>query len=230
MNKRLAGAAAALAIAGGAAISVTAVSAQDSTTTTENSSTTTQAPSTTAPAPRSFDRDAHLKAALDPLVKDSTITQAQEDKVVAALKAVEPANGPGFGKGRMRGPGPGLGADAAIVAKSLGITTDELSTELRSGKSIAAIATEKGVDVNSIVRALVDEQNTRLAAAVTAGKMTQAEADAKKADVTQRVADRVNSTPGEKGGFGHGRRGSGDADGSDTSSAAAPTTTAPAGN
>src|SRR5207237_718690 len=64
---------------------------------------------------------AWAKAALDPLVKNGTITQAGEDAVLAALTAARPDHGPGHGPGRG---GPGFGnLDAA--AKALGMTADE---------------------------------------------------------------------------------------------------------
>ena len=94
--------------------------------------------------------------------------------------------GPGFGRGH--GPGPGI--DAA--ASALGLTPDALHAELESGKSIAQVAGEKGVDVQQVIDAIVAAESARIDQAVTDGHLTQAQADTKKADLAQRVADQVN--------------------------------------
>src|SRR5947209_6703515 len=82
------------------------------------------------------------KAALDSLVAKGTITQAQEDAVLAALQAARPDHGgPGHGE---RG-GPGFG-NLDAPAKALGMTADDLRTALQGGKSLADIAKSKGID------------------------------------------------------------------------------------
>src|SRR5512145_473110 len=52
------------------------------------------------------------------------------------------------------GPGGGRGplgtAELEAAAKALGMTTDELSAALQSGKTLEAIATEKGVDFQTV--------------------------------------------------------------------------------
>lgn len=94
--------------------------------------------------------------------------------------------GPGFGKGH--GPGPDL--DSA--ASALGITSDALRTELQSGKSIAEVAREKGVDPQKVIDAIVAAETARIDQAVTAGHLTQAQADAEKSQLTQRVTAQVD--------------------------------------
>lgn len=182
MNRKLAaGAIAAIVVGGGIAASVSIAGAQ---TGTSSNPTATQ-------SPNQPNRQARLKTALDPLVKDGTIDQAQEDKVIAALNSAQP-NGAG-GLRRRGGFGLGApGADTAVVAKALGITTDQLKTDLQGGKSIADIATAQNVDLPKVIQALVDDQNTKLDAAVKAGTLTQAQADTIKANETQRITDRVN--------------------------------------
>jgi hypothetical protein len=88
-----------------------------------------------------------------------------------------PDGAPCFGRGG------GLHSQAALAAaaKALGMTTDELSAELWGGKTLADIATAKGVDI-ATVKAAVDaaqvaETKTAIAQAVTDGTMTQAKAD-----------------------------------------------------
>jgi hypothetical protein len=157
--------------------------------------TTTVAGSTQAPT-AAPDPSTRLTTVLAPLVKDGTLTQAQADKVIAALKAAGPMGGPGGhgGHGGPAGPGGGMrggpGLDAA--AKALGVTADELRTSLQSGKSIADVAKEKGVEVQKVIDAMVADLKTHLAEEVSAGTHTQAEADQKLADAQTRITAQVN--------------------------------------
>ena len=125
---------------------------------------------------------AMLADSLSKLVTDGTITQAQADSITAALEANRPAGMPGDGMGGpgmgrhhgkggegMGGPGkggPGMGrgrgAGLEAAATALGITADELRTELQSGKSIADVATAKGVNVQTVIDALVAQAKTRI--------------------------------------------------------------------
>ncbi|MFM8858215.1 MAG: hypothetical protein ACKOI2_13655 [Actinomycetota bacterium] len=45
----------------------------------------------------------------------------------------------------------------ALAAKTLGITPEELMTELKAGKSVADVASERDVPVQDVIDALVDE-------------------------------------------------------------------------
>lgn len=65
-----------------------------------------------------------------------------------------------------------------VVAEQLGISADELVTALQGGKTVADLATEKDVALSTIVDAVVASHSEQLTAAVTAGTLTQAQADA----------------------------------------------------
>jgi predicted transcriptional regulator len=69
--------------------------------------------------------------------------------------------------------------DAA--ANALGMTSADLSAELKSGKTISAIATEKGVNLQTVQAAIQIARNAQFTSqinqAVTAGKMTQDKAN-----------------------------------------------------
>lgn len=197
MRKQLAtvGLAAAL-VAGGAgalAVAVPGISlAQDSTS------------STTAPAQpdKGAERADKLGEALKPLVDNGTITQDQANAVIDALKNAAPKGGPGHGHG-----GPGL--DTA--AQALGMTADELHTALESGQTLAQIAQSKGVDVQKVIDAIVDDAKAHIQQEVTDGHLTQEQADAKIAELSQRAGDMVNGKmpagPPMGGGRGHGPHG-----------------------
>ena len=66
--------------------------------------------------------------------------------------------------------------DAA--AGALKLSTDALTTELRSGKSLKEIATTHTVDYATVSKAVLDAAKADLDKAVAAGKLTQARADA----------------------------------------------------
>jgi hypothetical protein len=48
------------------------------------------------------------------------------------------------------------------AAEALGMTVDELAAELEAGKSIATVAEERGVDVQTVIDALVAEATERI--------------------------------------------------------------------
>ena len=164
-------------------------------------------------------RRQHLTSALAPLVTDGTLTQAQADKVIAAIESAAPARG--------RRGGPGLEA----AATAIGITVDALRTELGTTKSIADVATARNIDVQTVIDALVADATTRIDQAVTDGKITAAQATAKKATLVERITERVNTVgkpghgPGGRHRGGHGPMG-GDSDGAAASDAAAGTASA----
>jgi ribosomal protein S20 len=70
------------------------------------------------------------------------------------------------------------------IASTIGISTDELRTEFKAGKSVSEIATAHQVDPQAVVTALTDQANARIDQAVTNGKLTQQQADKVKARVS----------------------------------------------
>ena len=119
---------------------------------------------------------------------------------VAPTSQTAPPDAPPDGRG-MRG----LHGEAelAAAAKALGMTTDELSTELWGGKTLADIADEKGVDIADVQAAVeaaqVAETKTAIEQAVTDGDITQ-----DKADWLLAGLDAGYWGPGVKGGMGFG--------------------------
>jgi hypothetical protein len=129
---------------------------------------------------------------LDQLVKQGKLTRAQADAILKQAKAHAGAfpfgdfghhrfGGPGhfgfhrgFGPGPFFGPGP-MGGPLAGVAKYLGVSTDELIRELRSGKTPAAIAEAKGKSVSGLESAMVAPIKSHLDSAVKDGRMTKAQ-------------------------------------------------------
>ena len=83
--------------------------------------------------------------------------------------------------------------DLSTLASVLGLSTSELQTQLQSGKTLADIAKAQSVDVAKVIDTIVTDIKAKLAAEVTAGELTQAQADAKLADITARVTELVNN-------------------------------------
>src|SRR3954451_17902278 len=85
----------------------------------------------------------------------------------------------------------------------LGLAPADLATRLRGGTTLAQIAgATQGKTVQGLVDALVAAEKKGLAAAVTAKRLTQAQAEAIAHDLPQRAADLVNGKA-----RGHGFRG-----------------------
>ena len=104
--------------------------------------------------------------------------------------------GPGGPGGCIGGPR-GAGLDAAATA--LGMTAEELRAQLDADTTIADVAKAKNVDVQKVIDAMVADAKAHLDQAVTDGRLTQAEADAKKADLTERITTLVNEGPPARG-------------------------------
>jgi len=151
-------------------------------------------------------RLASIKSALSGLVSNGTLTQAQADKVAGTLDSQLPLRGMG-GMGGMGGPGSridrmGMTQTHDAAAKALGMTSDELYNAVQGGKSLADIAKDHKVSVDSLVKAMVAAAESQLATAVKDGTLTQAQADTMKNSLTQRITDQVN---GVRTGRGPGR-------------------------
>ena len=104
----------------------------------------------------------------------------------------------------------GPGDELTAAASYLGTTAAALETQLQAGKTLAAIAgATSGKSVDGLVSALVAAEKTELAAAVTAGSLSQAQADTISPTLQQRFTDFVNGVrpaggPPGGGHFGHG--------------------------
>ena len=140
-----------------------------------------------------------MKAVLATLVTNNTITQAQSVSIAAAFSAAmigkhDGEEGPGMGG--MGGPGMGHGDDKAIILSTLGISVADLQAGFKAGKSLATIA---GSKTAALITALVAAESAQIDAAVTAGRITAAQATTAKAGLTAQVTAHVNQVPGVGG-------------------------------
>ncbi|MEV5029813.1 hypothetical protein [Paenibacillus sp. LPE1-1-1.1] len=121
----------------------------------------------------------------------------------AATKAEKLLDSKGFGFGK-RGGG-GIGKNLTAIAEALGVTEEALKAELEAGKTIAAVATEKGVAVQTLIDLQVKDQKTKLAAELAAGTITQEQYDTKLAAAGEHATQHVNGVLAQRGkgqGFG----------------------------
>jgi lambda repressor-like predicted transcriptional regulator len=90
----------------------------------------------------------------------------------------------------------------------IGIPFEDIQAALQAGETtLADIAADVGVDLDTLVSGLVAPVAEDLQAKVADGTLTQDEADERLAKITERITERVQTVPGE-GDFGHrGRRG-----------------------
>jgi hypothetical protein len=133
-----------------------------------------------------------LQDALAPLVEDGTLTQAQADAVIAAIEEARPERGKGPGPGGHGGFGRGR-FNLEVVAEALGVTTEELRTQLRDGSTIAEVAEAEGVDIETVKAAMLDAFRTHEQEHVTSGRLTQDQADANVAAFEERLDELVTN-------------------------------------
>ncbi|WP_298989066.1 hypothetical protein [uncultured Pseudokineococcus sp.] len=156
------------------------------------------------------DRVDRITEALAGLVSDGTLTQDQADEVASTLADALPGpGGPGGPGGLGLGPEP-AGLDAA--AEVLDLTPEELRDALaQDGATLASVAQEQGVSTDDLVAALVDAARTHLDEEVADGRITQAQADERAADLETRIGELVTTEVGDRplGPGGHGPGGHG---------------------
>jgi hypothetical protein len=155
-------------------------------------------------------RDA-LKAVVAQALKNGKLTQSQADAANSRIDKQQfnkPLFGPflgprGFGAGRG---GFAAGAEINAAATKLGMTVQDLMTELRSGKTLADVAKEKNVSTDDLKAAIISAITAQIDQAVTNGKLTQAQADQLKSNLDNQI-DLNKSWPNGGGfeGFGRGR-------------------------
>lgn len=114
--------------------------------------------------------------------------------------------GPRFGDGFRAGMGNGWGGPknslVAVAAEQLGLTRPELVAELQTGKTIAEVAAEHEVAVDTIVQAFLAPRAERLAELVADGQLTQEQADTILATMEAKATEHISEPWSPQG---HGR-------------------------
>jgi hypothetical protein len=153
---------------------------------------------------------AALKAAfedqIDQAVKDGKLTRQQADRI---KQRIERGGGlPPFGPGphmllRFGGPR----GDLSAAADYLGLSREQLMSQLRGGKTLADVAKAQGKSVDGLKQAIVAAAKSKLDKAVAEGRITAQQRDELLKGLQQHVGDLVQGRvprPGMRmhGGFG----------------------------
>lgn len=93
------------------------------------------------------------------------------------------------------------------AADVLGMKVEDIQTGLKSGKSLADLAQEKGISADTLIAKLTEKVHVRIDEAVKAGTLTQEKADAAKQKLSERIKNMVETKGLHK--FDHGRMGKG---------------------
>jgi polyhydroxyalkanoate synthesis regulator phasin len=138
---------------------------------------------------------------VDDAVAGGRLTQEQGDKIKERI-----AGGDGFGPGALRGRHGkgGLGGgvlrgkvrDGIIssAATALNMDAADLKTELKSGKSIADVAVEKSVSLDTVKAQITAAANSKLDELVSNGKLTQDQED----KALQKLSDSLDNILNKK--------------------------------
>ena len=132
---------------------------------------------------------AGISSLLSGLVSNGTITQSQADAITKAAQDARSAAKGVMDKNRE--------AINSVITSTLGISLVSLKSRLKAGESLATIAGDKKA---ALITAISAEINKQIDAAVTAGKLTAAQATAQKMKTTERVTNMVEriKSKGEK--------------------------------
>jgi len=151
--------------------------------------------STTETVADSDDRSERWREVLDPLVEDGTLTEAQADTVADHLAITLPGH-----RGHFLGRGPGL-ASFEAAADIIGIDTAELREALADGATLAEVAEDNGVDVETLVDGLVAALNEKVDELMADGRITEDRAAEIKESAPERIENFVNAQVRLRRGF-----------------------------
>jgi hypothetical protein len=84
---------------------------------------------------------------------------------------------------------------AAAAASTIGVEVTELKDAVKGGRTVGALAESKGISADSVVEAVVQALNDRIAQAVTDGKVDEARAAKVKERVPAFAQRFVNTVP-----------------------------------
>jgi len=131
-------------------------------------------------------------------VQDGKMTQAQADKALSTLKGNITQ---WFNTGKLPSgltPKQQLNQITDDVAQRLGMTADELKQALKDGKTIAQLAQEKGISLDSLTKALSAQRTAKIQQALKDGKITQDQASKMLDNLKKNLTNRLEKGRGGK--------------------------------
>lgn len=156
-------------------------------------------------------KEAQKQARIDLInqaVAAGRLTQEQADRMIQAIQSGQGPGQPGQmrpGRGQrgQQGPGqgqrgPGMPGPGQAIADFLGMTPDQLRSELQAGKSLAQTAEAKGVSRDALKAKILETHKARLDAAVAAGRMTPEQAQQAEARMSANIDRMLDATPGQR--------------------------------
>lgn len=147
-----------------------------------------------------------IAAILEHLVQNGTITAAQKEAILAALREAKERKGdgdrkPGEGKGKGKDKGKHLQPRAIMgdlwkaASDYLGVERGQLMQQMKDGKSLGQIANAtSGKSKDGLIAAMVAAANAEIDDAVAKGKLTAEQAAKAKERVPGAVAKFVDAT------------------------------------
>ena len=124
-------------------------------------------------------REGALDDVLAEAVADGRLTQEQADRIKDhPLRAAH---------GLLHRGARAIANVFGAAAETLGMTTEELRTELKEGKSLAEIAGEEGVSTADLKSGITNEIEAQIEKAVAEGKLSQERADTILANLSERL-------------------------------------------
>ncbi|MCP3796927.1 hypothetical protein [Paenibacillus sp. CH40] len=131
------------------------------------------------------------------------------EKAPIADKAQAPKGNPGDANGpKIAG---GNYAENKALLKLLKLSSSQLDTQLKAGKSLATIAKAQGVSVNSVIDVMVSDMKAKLATEKQNGKITATEYNQRVSNLKQMMTDMVNGVKPSKPPVDDGKAGAGKA-------------------
>ncbi len=133
---------------------------------------------------------------IDQAVSEGRLTEEQAAELQSRLDRASAGAGLGKAFGKMdRGMGRVSGVSLrSVAAEKLGMELEDLLTELENGKTIAALAEEKGVDTQTIIDAYLAQVKEKLDEKVAGGDITQEQADSQLEKAETRAIEKMDST------------------------------------
>ena len=95
-------------------------------------------------------------------------------------------------KGDFRGDMKGFKEDQTKLLTFLNIDADTFKADMKSGKTLLAIANEQGVSEQALKDFMIKEMTERIDGDIKAGRLPQDKADQMKANMEQCVGDMIN--------------------------------------